>query len=98
MTLRLACALRLGVALAVLGAVSPVLAQRVDRSFNPQLFHPAVGPDEFITVEPGGVLGHLQYEVGLYLNYARNEFTIYQFDNNTKQTSSPLANLIANRL
>src|SRR5262249_3828173 len=98
MTLRLACACRLGVALAVLGGVSPAFAQREDRSFNPQLFHPVPGPDEFVNIEPGGVLGHLQYEVGLYLNYARNEFTIYQYDNTTGKASKPLANTIANRL
>src|SRR5213080_4948805 len=98
MTLRLAYACRLGVALAVLGVVSPALAQREDRSFNPQLFHPVPGPDEFVNIEPGGVLAHLQYQVGLYLNYARNEFTIYHFDNSTNKASSPAANLIANRL
>jgi outer membrane protein OmpA-like peptidoglycan-associated protein len=98
MTLRLAYAVRLGVALVVLAGVSPASAQRQDRSFNPQLFHPAPGPDEFVNIEPGGVLGHLQYEVGLFLNYARNEFTIYKYDSNTSKASSPLSNIIANRL
>src|SRR5262245_17766130 len=98
MTLRLACVCRLGAVLAALGAVSPAFAQREDRSFNPQLFHPVPGPDEFVNIEPAGVLLHLQYEVGLYLNYARNEFTIYQYDNSTNKAAKPLANIIANRL
>ncbi len=98
MTLRLASALRLGVALAVIGGVSPALAQRTDRSFNPQLFHPAPGPDEFVTVEPAAPLAHLQYQVGLYLNYARNEFTIYGYNDSSSSTGAARANIIANAL
>ncbi len=86
------------VVLAVIGAGSSVLAQRTDRSFNPQLFHPAPGPDEFVTVEPAAPLGHLQYQVGLYLNYARNEFAIDTFDSTTNKAGSARANLIANAL
>src|SRR5579859_7659887 len=73
-------------------------AQRADRSLNPQLFHPAPGPDEFVTVEPAAPLGHLQYQVGLYLNYARNPFTIDTFDVTTNKAGATRANLIANSL
>src|SRR6516162_1790924 len=73
-------------------------AQRTDRSFNPQLFHPAPGPDEFVSVEPAAPLAHLQYQVGLFFNYARNEFSIYAYDNLNKQTGAIRANIIANAL
>ncbi len=87
----------LGVGLLIAFAwVSPASAQRADRSFNPQLFHPAPGPDEFITVEPAAPLAHLQYQVGLYLNYARNEFTI--FGVNSDNSTTTRANILANRL
>src|SRR5215471_10039306 len=69
-----------------------------DRSFNPQLFHPAPGPDEFITVEPALPLGHLQYEVGLFLNYARNELTIYGTEANSSKAGAARADILANRL
>ena len=98
MTLRLGFTLRLGVALAVIGGVSPAFGQREDRSFNPQLFHPAPGPDEFVTVEPAAPLLHLQYQVGLYLNYARNEFTIYGFDSSSNKVGAERANIIANAM
>jgi outer membrane protein OmpA-like peptidoglycan-associated protein len=90
--------LRLGAALAVVAGASAAQAQRTDRSFNPQLFHPAPGPDEFVSVEPAAPLGHLQYQVGLYLNYARNEFTIYGYDTSKSSTGAVRANLIANAL
>src|SRR4029079_8995143 len=34
----------------------------------------------------------------LYLNYARNEFTIYGFDNASGSTTNARANIIANRI
>src|SRR5579862_6489783 len=98
MTLRLASVLRLGVALAVVAGASGAQAQRTDRSFNPQLFHPAPGPDEFVTVEPAAPLGHLQYQVGLYLNYARDELSIFSYDTNSNSTGSIRSNIIANAL
>jgi outer membrane protein OmpA-like peptidoglycan-associated protein len=99
MASRFGYSVRLGVALAfVFGWGTIASAQRADRSFNPQLFHPAPGPDEFVTIEPAMPLAHLQYQVGLYLNYARNEFSIYGFDNATNSTGPVRANIIANRL
>src|SRR4051812_5611152 len=83
------------VMLFLVGTASPVSAQRTDRSFNPQLFHPAPGPDEFVTVEPAAPLAHLQYQVGLYLSYARNQFTIYGVDSSG---NTARANLLANTL
>jgi outer membrane protein OmpA-like peptidoglycan-associated protein len=59
-----------------LAVSSAAYAQPQDRSFNPQLFHPAPGPDEFITVESAVPLQHKGYGLGLFFNYARNEFSI----------------------
>jgi outer membrane protein OmpA-like peptidoglycan-associated protein len=77
---------------------SSVFAQRQDRSFNPQLFHPAPGPDEFISVEPAAPLRHKQYDVGLFFNYSRNEFSILGYDNAKGKASDARANLIKNAL
>jgi outer membrane protein OmpA-like peptidoglycan-associated protein len=82
----------------VFGSVTASAQTREDRSFNPQLFHPAPGPDEFVTVEPAAPLGHLQYQVGLYLNYARNELSIFTYNTNSNSTGSIRANVIANAL
>src|SRR5258706_12465858 len=51
-----------------------------DRSFSPQLFHPAPGPDEFVTVETPVPLGHLGWSVGAYFNYALDPFSIFTYD------------------
>ena len=67
-----------------------------DRSFNPQLFHPAPGPDEFITVEPAPLLRHKSFGVGLFLNYARNEFSIFNFVNG--KTTGDRADLLKARI
>src|SRR6478609_5585822 len=69
-----------------------------DRSFNPQIFHVAPGPDEFITVESAVPLRHKAYGLGLTLNYARNEFSIFNYDAIKGQTTSVRANLLENVL
>ena len=40
-----------------------------DRSFDVQLFHPAVGPKGYVTLDSADVPGHLLYNVGLLTNY-----------------------------
>src|SRR6185437_10600767 len=90
----LRCRLLLAFA-AVLLLAAPARAQQ-DRSFSPEIFHPAPGPDEFITVEPARVLRHKAYGVGLYFNYARDPFSILGFDNGQMKTSSTRADLIGN--
>src|SRR4051812_36100315 len=72
-----------------------VFAQQ-DRSFNPQIFHVAPGPDEFITVESAVPLRHKAYGLGLTLNWARNEFSIFNYDAIKKQTTGIRANLLGN--
>ena len=70
----------------------PGLAQTPeDRSFSPQLFHPAPGVDTFITVESAAPLHHKQWALGLYVNYARNPLSILAFDNNAGGTPSSSA-------
>jgi outer membrane protein OmpA-like peptidoglycan-associated protein len=69
-----------------------------DRSFNPQLFHPAPGPDEFITVESAVPLRHKAYSLGLSLSWARNEFSIFNYDTIKGSTTTVRANLIENAL
>jgi outer membrane protein OmpA-like peptidoglycan-associated protein len=73
-------------------------APRVDRSFSPELFHPAPGPDEFITVESAVPLRHKSYGLGLFFNYARNEFSIFNFDTNKNALGSVRSNLLATSL
>jgi OOP family OmpA-OmpF porin len=75
-----------------------------ERSFSPQLFHPAPGPDTFVTVEPAAPLGHKQWQVGLYLNYARNPLSILTYDSSSSgppsssAEKSSRANIIKNML
>jgi outer membrane protein OmpA-like peptidoglycan-associated protein len=73
----------------------PALAQNQDRTFSPQLWHPAPGPDHFISVEPAQPFGHKGWGVGLYLNYARNQFSILNFDTTQMKATSSRADILA---
>ncbi len=55
------------------------------------MFHPAPGVDLFNTVEPVQPLRHLQWGVGLSLNYARKPLSILTYDDNTGGTPSTSA-------
>ena len=91
-------ALSVGV-LAPAGAVAQTTPKpREDRSFSPETFHPAPGPDEFITVEAAAPLLHKGYGFGLFFNYARNPFTIFNYDDNTKSTGGAHNALIKDAL
>ena len=91
-------ALALAAAALVLGIHPRVASAQQARSFNPQLFHPAPGPDEFITVESAVPLPHKAYSLGLTLNWARDEFSIFSYDQASSSTSKVRANLIDNAL
>src|SRR5258706_12170679 len=91
---RLAYGWRLGVLAVTLLGSAPAFAQREDRSFNPQLFHPAPGPDEFISVESAVPLRHKQYGIGLFFNYLRKEVSILGYDNSPSKSSDARANII----
>ncbi len=88
------------VLLVLLGAPVAARAQtpHQDRSFSPQLFFPAPGPDEFITVEPAPVLGHKAFAFGAFFDYARNEFALLGYNSSTMKATGARANLIGNAL
>jgi outer membrane protein OmpA-like peptidoglycan-associated protein len=86
--------------LVLVGAVRGTAAAQVDqsRSFSPQLFHAAPGPDEFVTVEPAAPLAHLQWALGLYLNYARNALELAGYDAMTLQPTGSHSELIGHAI
>jgi len=47
-----------------------------DRSFDVQLFHPAVGPESYVTLDSADVPGHLLCNVGLLTNYQYGAFAL----------------------
>jgi outer membrane protein OmpA-like peptidoglycan-associated protein len=69
-----------------------------DRSFSPQLFHPAPGPDEFVNVETAVPLPHKSFGVGLFFNYARNEISLIGVNAATGRPDGAHADLLANAL
>lgn len=79
-------------------AASAASAQPLDRSFNPQLFHPAPGPDYFISVEPAQPLGHKSFGVGLFFNYARNTFSILDYDSAQMRAAGTRVDLLGHAL
>lgn len=68
------------------------------RSFNPQLFHPAPGPDAFVTVESAVPLAHKAYSLGLTLNWARDPFALLGYDQQKGTTTGARAVLLQNVL
>src|ERR1017187_1312778 len=48
---------------------------RMDRSFDVQLFHPAVGAHSFITLDSAEVLEHRLWHFGLVANYQHQPFS-----------------------
>jgi len=64
--------------LSLLGVGTRVHAQgtsRTDRSFDLQLFHPAVGGHSFITLDSAEVLEHRLWHFGLVASYERQPFS-----------------------
>ena len=52
-------------------------------SFSPQLFHPAPGPEDFVSIESARPLHHLQVAAGLTLDYARDPLSILTYSSRT---------------
>jgi OmpA-OmpF porin, OOP family len=48
-----------------------------DTSIDPQLFQPAIGPQNFLTVEGAQVPDHKRLSFGLDLNYQQRPFTVF---------------------
>ncbi len=73
--LALACVARVA-------AAQPSLAS--EATFSPQLFHPAPGPTEFMTIEAARPLLHLQVAAGVSFDYARNPLAILTYSSRTQ--------------
>jgi len=56
-----------------------------DRSFDIQLFHPAVGRNSYVTLDSADVPGHLLYNVGLLTNYQYGAFALDSTMNGSTQ-------------
>jgi Putative MetA-pathway of phenol degradation/Thrombospondin type 3 repeat len=48
-----------------------------DTSLDPQLFQPAIGPQNFLTVEGAEVPEHKRLSLGLTLNYQQRPYTVF---------------------
>ena len=66
---------------------SGVSAWAQDRSFDVQLFHPAVGPKSYVTLDSADVPGHLRFNVGLLTNYQYGAFAL---DSTLKDSTTQL--------
>jgi hypothetical protein len=62
---------------------SRIPAPSADRSFEVQLFHPAVGPKSYITLDSADVPGHLMFNLGLLTNYQYGAFALDSTVNDT---------------
>jgi hypothetical protein len=83
------------VLLSLLGTGTRVQAQgtspappRTDRSFDLQLFHPAVGARSFITLDSAEVLEHRLWHFGLVANYERQPFSYTQSSPDTTASAT----------
>jgi hypothetical protein len=63
---------------------------RTDRSFDLQLFHPAVGDRSFITLDSAEVLEHKLMHFGLVTNYQREPFSYALKGTDTTASSTTL--------
>src|SRR5215469_5341915 len=70
-----------GLGLVLLAPARPAHAQSSappqDRSIDPQLFQPAIGPYNFLTVEGADVPEHKRLSFGLELNYQQRPYTVF---------------------
>jgi len=78
---RLLCS-ALAVALLALALSGPAVAQPPADKMNIQTFDAAVGKNVYVTQHGARVPGHLEFGVGLLVNYQRNPFSIYNVDSN----------------
>src|SRR5579862_3970523 len=63
-----------------LGLVAPGRARAdipVQKTIDAQLFQPAIGPHNFLTIEGADVPEHKRFSFGLSLNYQRRPYVIY---------------------
>jgi hypothetical protein len=84
------------ITLFLLSAARPAGAQNKppqDTSIDPQLFQPAIGPQNFLTIEGAEVPDHKRLSFGLTLNYQQRPYTIFSEGNSPSAT-----NVIDNQL
>jgi len=80
---RVASVLSSGVLAGVMAAAGPAHAQLIpptETTIDTQLWQPAIGPRNFLTVESTGVPEHKLLGFGLSLNYQRHPYIIYTQD------------------
>jgi OOP family OmpA-OmpF porin len=64
-----------------------------DTSIDPQLFQPAIGPQNFLTVDGAAVADHKRLSFGLMLSYQQRPYSVF-----TQGSSPGTTNLIDNQL
>jgi thrombospondin type 3 repeat protein len=66
--------------LVLLASARPAAAQNVaprDTSIDTQLFQPAIGPENYVTVEGAQVPEHKRLSFGLFFNYQQNPYVVF---------------------
>ena len=69
-----------------------------DTSLDPQLFQPAIGPQNFLTVEGAEVPEHKRLSLGLTLNYQQRPYTIFTQTSNGSGETHVVANQFTSEL
>jgi OOP family OmpA-OmpF porin len=99
---RLAAAIFPTLALVLLVPAQIVRAQTSvapqDNSIDPQLFQPAIGPQNFLTVEGAEVPEHKRLSFGLTLNYQQRPYTIFTQTSNGSGETHIVANQFVSEL
>jgi hypothetical protein len=99
---RLAAAIFPYLALVLLTPVRTARAQTSvapqDTSIDPQLFQPAIGPQNFLTVEGADVPEHKRLSFGLTLNYQQRPYTIFTQTPNATGETHVVANQLTSEL
>src|SRR5579871_343432 len=69
-----------------------------DTSIDPQLFQPAIGPGNYLTVEGADVPEHKRLSFGLTLNYAQGAYTVFTQSANASSSTQLVANQLSSEL
>ncbi len=69
-----------------------------DTSIDPQLFQPAIGPQNFLTVEGADVPEHKRLSFGLTLNYQQRPYTIFTQTPNSSGETHVVADQLTSEL
>src|SRR5579871_303368 len=69
-----------------------------DTSIDPQLFQPAIGPGNYLTVEGAEVPEHKRLSFGLTLNYAKGAYSVFTQTANGNGSTQVVANQFSSEL